>query len=183
MPVLWKSPEMEKLDNRSRILSILLNKSLTFTEVLKESELSRATVSKHLDELQKLEVIEKAIENDRVVYRLTPNEEALESELLKTNYDFLLKILSSIDPGMELLMRISTKLTTHLIILNRKRMIDGKPPITEEEWKKISVDWIRSELTEEDFKFIEENQKLWPNLRVFARARESSENEKEEDKQ
>ena len=52
-------------------------KSLTFTELLGETGFAKSTLTTHLSDLKESGIIEKALEKDRVVYRLTLNEEKI----------------------------------------------------------------------------------------------------------
>jgi len=71
MPIKHKLPEWERQDNKTKVLLKILEKPLTFTELLKETGFSRSTLTQHLKDLRKAKEIEKAIENNRVIYKLT----------------------------------------------------------------------------------------------------------------
>ena len=76
MPTKHKLPQWERQDNRAEVLSKILEQSLTFTELLKETGFSRSTLTQHLKDLQRTADVEKAIENNRVIYK--PTKKAIE---------------------------------------------------------------------------------------------------------
>ena len=63
----WKS-------NRNRIISILNQRHLTFTELIRESRLSRAVVNQHLKKLEEEGIIKKEYVEGRILNVLQPHE-------------------------------------------------------------------------------------------------------------
>lgn len=63
----WKS-------NRNRIISILNQRPLTFTELIRESRLSRAVVNQHLKKLEKERIIKKEYVEGKILNVLQPHE-------------------------------------------------------------------------------------------------------------
>lgn len=129
-------PAWERQDNRREIFLTLFDKSLTFTELLKETGFSRSTLSKHLKDLQDAKVVEKAIEKGKVVYRTTLNEERILSELKKTTFNSIMRLISMYYPELHRLTELHLRLNVKSVILSKKRKAEGKPPITIEEFKK-----------------------------------------------
>jgi DNA-binding transcriptional ArsR family regulator len=89
LPVKNKLPQWERMENRTKLFTTILQNSLTFTELLNETGFSRATLTNHLKDLRQDGIIEKTIENNRVVYSITLDENRLESEIKKIGFDIL----------------------------------------------------------------------------------------------
>ncbi len=66
----WAQKDTEN-NNRDEILRLLYERSLTFTELRKKIGLSKPVLSKHLKSLRQDRKIEKDLENEKVVYRLS----------------------------------------------------------------------------------------------------------------
>jgi len=150
MPERGQRPEWERENNRTQIIFTLLEKSLTFTELLNETGLARSTLSNHLKELQEQQIIEKAIENGRVVYRTMLNEEIIESEMQIATYDLLLKLLSKERPGAGLFLKLLVKWSVHARIINKKREIEGKKPLTKDELIKEATHAVFNSLSQDE---------------------------------
>ena len=76
MPVKHRLPEWERQDNKKKVLSKIIEKPLRFEELLKETKLSRSTLTQHLKDLRKNNEIEKAVKNNKVIYK--PTQKTLE---------------------------------------------------------------------------------------------------------
>lgn len=133
MPKKGKLPKWEREDNRSKLFSTILRNPLTFTEILDKSELSRSTLTQHLKDLQKEQVIEKTILAGKVVYRPILDEEIMLKEVKRASFDGLLSLISKInlDFGryIEVLLRILVKLT---IYIKNRELIEGKKTSSDE---------------------------------------------------
>ena len=72
--------EREKKKNRSKIITVLLKKPSTFTELLEETRLTRPTLANHLRSMKSTKDLVRVIdpETDKTVYRLT--KKALSSD-------------------------------------------------------------------------------------------------------
>ena len=150
MPEKGSRPEWERENNRKQIIYTLLENSLTFTELLNETGLARSTLSNHLKELQELQIIEKAIENGRVVYRTMLDEDTIESELKSASFDLVLKMMSSAVPGLGLFVKFVLKLGIKTRILNRRLEIEGKPALSESEFMKVMARDLAESMSKED---------------------------------
>jgi len=60
--------------NRNRIISIINQRHLTFTELIRESGLSRAVVNQHLKKLEKEGIIKKEYVKGKILNMLQPDE-------------------------------------------------------------------------------------------------------------
>ena len=137
MPVKYKRPEWEKVDNRTRIYAILLERSLTFTELLNETGFARSTLTNHLNDLMEYEAIEKAFEIGHVVYRATIDEKIIESELKKWQYDWIQNFLTKSHPSIGIFLDAIMKILIKELIWFKQRKIEGNPPSRDEQIKKI----------------------------------------------
>lgn len=137
MPEKGKLPAWEREDNRSKIFTLLLDESYTFGELLNEVELSRSTLSAHLSDLQEDGLIEKAIENNRVVYRTTLDEKVIELEMKNLSYDWIREFLYDTIPSIGMFVDISIKILIMEKIWMRQRKFEGNPPSQEEEIEKL----------------------------------------------
>ena len=64
--------------NKAKVLSILMKKPLTFSEVKKEAGLSAPVLTKHLKALSEEGVVQKAIaRDDRIVYQVISKKKAV----------------------------------------------------------------------------------------------------------
>lgn len=133
MPEKGKLPAWEREDNRANIFTLLLEKSLTFGELLDEVGLSRSTLSGHLSDLQQDGLIEKAIKNNRVVYQTTLDAEKIEAEFKKLSYDMLVNIAEKSQPGLDKFLKILMVLVVKFRVLASKRKLEGKPELSFEE--------------------------------------------------
>jgi len=133
MPKKGKLPEWEKDENKRHLFKLILAKPSSFKELLKQTRFSTATLSKHLDTLEKQKLIEKAIEKGRIVYRATLNEEALLSEIKAMSFEMLIGILSYIEPNLAKIWETLPKALTKEIIYFKKRELEGKPPLSAKE--------------------------------------------------
>lgn len=133
MPIKGKLPEWEKESNRAKIFFTLIQNPLTFTKILNEIGLARSTLTQHLKDLQQQQVVEKAIMNGRVVYRLILDEEKMLDEIKRASFDGLLSLISAINRELamfiEMLLRILVKSTVYF---KTRELVDGKKPSAEE---------------------------------------------------
>ena len=150
MPVKGKLPRWERSDNRSVIFKKVLDKSQTFTELLNDTGFSRATLSNHLTVLQDEGLIEKALEDGRVVYTSILDEEKIKSEFKKMNYDFLIEMLDEQTPSLGLFFQMLMIWVVKSQILQKRRILEGKPPLTKEEFLEISPKLIAEGILETD---------------------------------
>jgi DNA-binding transcriptional ArsR family regulator len=146
MPVEHKLPIWEGEDNRKKIFHVLWRRSLTFIDLYYETGFSRSTLSSHLKELQKENVIEKAVENGKIVYRTTLNEERLVSELKRSTYDVLVSLLSQIDPFIGKTIEMYLKVLVKFWIWANKKVVEGGPQSLEaEECLRKMIELLESE--------------------------------------
>ena len=86
-------------ENRANIYILLTKKPLTFEELVKESGLSRGTVSSHLKSMKHDETIIKTIEDDHTVYKPNLESEKVIAELKTGLAVSLIESVSSILPS------------------------------------------------------------------------------------
>ena len=131
MPKLGKRPKWEKEDNINTIFYALLQKPQTFTELKKTSGLAKSTLSQHLKELQKTKLIEKALEEERIVYRTRYNEESIRARIRETRYDVLISVISNLDP------ELAKKLDAFIDLL-AKTLIEAVKEVRKSKIKKVA---------------------------------------------
>ncbi|MEM4973460.1 MAG: winged helix-turn-helix domain-containing protein [Candidatus Hadarchaeales archaeon] len=100
MPKKGKRPAWEREENRTRIYLAILGKPSTFAELKKETGLAPSTLTLHLREMKASGIIEKAIENDRVVYRTVEDRAKMEDELLKLRLQSFLELVHRTNPEL-----------------------------------------------------------------------------------
>jgi len=87
-------------ENRRKIFQTITKEPSTFTELLDKIDVSRATLSKHLKDLQKRGLIERAISGERIIYKPSQiDEETVLAELKVIFFDSSVEILSLILPS------------------------------------------------------------------------------------
>lgn len=86
-------------ENRSRVYLLLTKKPLTFTELLEESGLSRASLSNHLKNLTRDKRVTKVLENNQVVYKANLETDKVIEELKSGFADSLVNLISVISPN------------------------------------------------------------------------------------
>jgi DNA-binding transcriptional ArsR family regulator len=150
MPEKGKLPEWERMDNRTTIFTTIMDESLTFTELLNKTNLSRATLSSHLSDLQDDELIEKALENGRVVYQITFNEEKIETEFKKIGYDLLFDIIDSENPKLGIMLRVLMKLLVKITINVKHSSLHGKSFYVTDEFLNDVVNSVIAEYSKEE---------------------------------
>lgn len=167
MPIKGKLPEWEREDNRAKIFFTLIQNPLTFTEILNETRLSRSTLTQHLKDLQKQQVVEKAIMHGKVVYRPTLDEEGMLNEIKRASFDGLLSLISAINRNLamsiEVLLRVLVKYTVYF---KTKELRDGKKPSAEEIrafWSELNTSQIMPKKLEKNL----EQYKLKPFLEAM----------------
>lgn len=174
MPVKDRYPEWEREDNRTKIFSTIFKESMTFTELRNHTGFAKSTLSSHLKELKEYGVIEKALENDRVVYRTSLNEEALEAEFKRKNFDSILHYLLQSSPEIGVWFKVSMKLAVRTIIFNKKRELDGKPPLPDDEVYENVWQIVKKEIPENE-------QRIFQSIIAESRARGEIEKRRAED--
>lgn len=94
-------------EGQVKIIRALLEKPLTFTELIKGTGFSKPTLSNHLKVLRVEKVIEKALdEMDRVVYRITIDHKRLYQEFKVVAFDTVLDVLERTYPKIRLLVEV-----------------------------------------------------------------------------
>ena len=78
--------------NRTRIMLILNENPLTFTELQEQAQLSTPVLSNHLKKLRDENSIEKAVEEDKVVYKVI-SEEKVKIEVKAALFDLVANML------------------------------------------------------------------------------------------
>jgi DNA-binding transcriptional ArsR family regulator len=102
--------EVERGRSREKIITLLLEKPYTFTELYDLTGFSRSTLTGHLKVLQKDIMIEKKLdETDRVVYRLTLDSDKLEQEMMYFALETVMAYLNKYQPKIGLLMMLVIK--------------------------------------------------------------------------
>lgn len=133
MPRKGKLPEWEREDNRAKIFRQIFQNPSTFTETLSATGFSRSTLTQHLKDLQKQQIVEKAVIDGRVVYQLTLDEERMLDEIKRASFDGLLSLISAFNQELalfiEALLRLLVKSTVYF---KTKELADGKKPSAEE---------------------------------------------------
>jgi len=99
MPIKGKLPELEKMGNRSKIYMALLESSLSFTELLEKTQLSRGTVAKHIRDMEQEKVIRRTRRNGKRVYKTIWDKEKLVAELKTFHFDMITQLLSHFIPN------------------------------------------------------------------------------------
>lgn len=145
MPERGKRSEWEREDNRTKLFYTLLNKPRTFTELLEETEFARSTLTKHLKYLSQRQIIERAIEDDRIVYRIIYDEERLLSEIRSMHYDLIIEIISQVEPLLAILLESYFNSLVKVMIHFNKMKIEGKREISTKEVLWRTADLIESE--------------------------------------
>ena len=143
-------PEWEKENNRTQIIFSLIDKPLSFTELLDNTGLARSTISNHLKELQKDNVITKALLNGRVVYRITFSEDILEEEIIKANFDVILNLIFKTNPIIGLFIKSMIKSNVKTVTIINKRILEGKPPLSENELSEEVAKAVADDLEKEN---------------------------------
>jgi DNA-binding transcriptional ArsR family regulator len=83
--------EKTRKENRNKIISIINQKPLTFTEIIRQSGLSRGVVNRHLKKLEEEEIIKKEYREGKILNLLLPNEK-LSSEGKKSTEPILFTV-------------------------------------------------------------------------------------------
>ena len=125
MPVKGKLPDREKVDNRTMIILLLMERSMTNKELLNETDFSSSTLANHLKSLMREDLIEKAIEDNRVVYRIVFDERKWESEYKKMSYDAIMPVLREKLPSTWALWTLMMKVMVKSNLALRKKVIEG----------------------------------------------------------
>jgi len=161
MPKKGKLPEWEKDENKRHLFRLILAKPASFKELLEQTTTmfsSTATLSKHLNTLEKQGLIEKAIEKGKTVYRATLNEETLLSEIRAMSFDMLLGILSVTAPDLAKIWEVFPKALTKVIIHFKKRKVEGKPSLSPQEVVNQTIKIIESTTPPEILKLLQEKK-------------------------
>lgn len=99
MPIKGKLPELEKRGNRSKIYITLLESPLSFTELLKKTQLSRGTLAQHLRDMEQEGAIRRTRRNGKRVYKTVWDEEKVIGELKTFHFDMLVQLLLRFVPS------------------------------------------------------------------------------------
>lgn len=119
----WLGKKLRQIgkENREKIFLTIAKEPLTFSELLDETDVSRATLSKHLKDLQKKGLIERAISGERIVYKLSQiDEETILAELKVGFFDSSLEILSRIFPSIKEGVEMYLKSLAQMIVQYQK---------------------------------------------------------------
>lgn len=114
-------------ENRETILFTIAKQPVIFKELVEKCPTikSRATLSKHLKDLQEDGIIEKAISNGKVVYQIKSfDEETVLAELKIGFFDSFSEILSLVFPSVEERVIMFLKSLSKEIVQYRKDVID-----------------------------------------------------------
>jgi len=87
-------PELEKMGNRTKIYTTLLETPLSFTELFEKIKLSRGTLAQHLRDMEEEQIIVRTRRSGKRVYRITWDEEKIIGELKTFYFDLLTQLLS-----------------------------------------------------------------------------------------
>ena len=141
----------------------LLDEPSTFTKLLSETTFSRATLSRHLRDLCEGQIIEKAVVNNRVVYRTALNEQRLMEEIKRISFDGILSFISLISKDLATLVETTIRFIVKGIIhFKQIELVEDRTPSPaemEEFYKKLDVrELMPSEL--EKIKKQEEMRKI-----------------------
>ncbi|MFC1803280.1 winged helix-turn-helix domain-containing protein [Thermoproteota archaeon] len=148
MPVKGKMSEWEREDNRTQLFKLLLEKSYRYNELFRASGFSsKSTLNNHLLDLVESGVVEKAIENGKMVYRIGSNEEDIVSEFKKMNYDVLLELISEFNPELGLFLKVFSWGAIQGSLWERKRRLKGLGAPSAEE----VLDYARKHALDYDF--------------------------------
>jgi hypothetical protein len=118
--------EWEREDNRAQLFTLLLDKSYRYNELFRASSFSsKSTLNRHLVDLVKSGVVVKALENGKMVYRITSNEKDVVSEFKKMNYDVLLELVAKFNPELGLVLKVFSWGAIRGSLWERKRRLNG----------------------------------------------------------
>jgi DNA-binding MarR family transcriptional regulator len=96
--------------SREKIITFLLDKPYTFTELLGLTGYSRSTLTSHLKALQGDKVIEKKLdEDDGAVFSLTLDSDRLLLEMKSFAFETVMAYLNTFQPQVGVLMRVVVK--------------------------------------------------------------------------
>ena len=125
MPEKERLSEWEKQNNRKKVFSALLRKSMTFSELLETTSLSKATLSSHLKKLQEEHMIERTI--DKRIYKVILNENTLMDEIKATTFDVLMEFLKESNQlDVAQILEKMVRITTATIIDLKKKEALGE---------------------------------------------------------
>jgi DNA-binding transcriptional ArsR family regulator len=99
----------KKEDSKDRIIRLLLEKPLTWTELLDQTGFSSETLNRHVDSLRELKIIDKQLMfggRDRVVYFVSSNPEKFLQEFRSLAYDMSLRYLHDSQPSAYMLLKV-----------------------------------------------------------------------------
>ena len=164
MPVKGKLPDKEKVDNRTKIILLIMERSMTNKELLHETEFSSSTLANHLKSLMREELIEKAIENNRIVYRIVFDERKWESEYKKMSYDAIMPVLKDKLPSTWALWTLVMKVLVKSNLARRKKVVEGDEPLLKKNEISQLVGLALDELMKEA-RDLRLNNKTWIELK------------------
>lgn len=133
MPKSGLTPEWEKDENKKKIYLALLKKRLTFSELIKETNLSTATLSSHLRNLQTRKLIERTIWNGKRVYEIIPDEEKIAGEFKAFSLEVLLGIFEEIEPIVAKTWKALSECLIKEVVYFKKREMLGEPRLSAKE--------------------------------------------------
>jgi predicted transcriptional regulator len=127
------TPEWEKDENKKKIYLTLLKKRLTFSELMKETNLSTATLSSHLKNLQTKKIIQRTIWKGKRVYEIIPDEEKIASEFKAFSLEILLEIFEEMEPIVAKTWKAFTECLIKEATYFKKREMLGEPRLSAKE--------------------------------------------------
>ena len=100
---MWPWQDIKKEDSRDKIVKLLMEKPLTWTELLDQTGFSSETLKRNIDSLRERKVIEKKLvftEKDHVVYTITSNPEKILQEFKSVAFDMTVQYIHEFQPSI-----------------------------------------------------------------------------------
>lgn len=125
--------------NRAKIYAILTQKTLTFTELLNETKLSRAALNNHLKALETEKRIERIVKDKRIAYKSKTDKKSIIAGI-KAYLEPLEELASILEKKKG---AFFTHLVIHFVHEYLEFIIEGNR--TQDEIKEFVEDWFSQE--------------------------------------
>jgi len=158
MPVEGKTPSQEGVDNRTKIYNIILEKPLTFTELLEESNISKSSFNNHLNSLLDEGLAKKSLLDNKVVYVSTLDEEKLYNYFKQLSFDILVREFSDYYPEISILLKLYTRVLARSYIFDKKNEMENQDSQTNYELYKMHWEMQRDILTDEELEVLSKSK-------------------------